>query len=276
MSAENSVAPVSQSGAFEIAGKSVHRLGFGAMRITGPGIWGEPADRAEAWRCCAGRSSWASTSSTPPTPTARTSEEMIAEALHPYAEDVLIATKAGLTRSGPDRWAPVGRPGYLRQQAELSAAPAADGADRAVPAAPDRPRGAAGRSGRRAQGAAGRGQDRRHRAVGGQRLRDQGGPRDRRDRHRAEPLQPDHPELRGCADATARPRASASSRGTRSRPGTWPSPAAPSTTSSRRPGRRPRKSRWPGCWPRRRSPCRSRAPPSSATWRRTSALPACA
>ncbi|MEO7260097.1 MAG: aldo/keto reductase, partial [Jatrophihabitantaceae bacterium] len=121
MSVENSVAPVSQSGTFEIAGKSVHRLGFGAMRITGPGIWGEPADRAE---CVAvlrravelGVDFIDTADSYGP----GTSEEIIAEALHPYADDVLVATKAGLTRSGPDQWAPVGRPAYLRQQAELS------------------------------------------------------------------------------------------------------------------------------------------------------------
>ena len=121
MSVENSVAPASQSGVFEIAGKSVHRLGFGAMRITGPGIWGEPADRAE---CVAvlrravelGVDFIDTADSYGP----GTSEEIIAEALHPYADNVLVATKAGLTRSGPNQWAPVGRPAYLRQQAELS------------------------------------------------------------------------------------------------------------------------------------------------------------
>lgn len=121
MSVENSVAPVSQSGTFEIAGKSVHRLGYGAMRITGPGIWGEPADRAE---CVAvlrravelGVDLFDTADSYGP----GISEEIIAEALHPYADGVLIATKAGLTRQGPDQWAPVGQPAYLRQQAELS------------------------------------------------------------------------------------------------------------------------------------------------------------
>jgi pyridoxine 4-dehydrogenase len=121
VSAENSVAPASQSGVFEIAGRPVHRLGFGAMRITGPGIWGEPADRAE----CVAVLRRAVELGVDFIDTADSygpgiSEEIIAEALHPYADNVLIATKAGLTRTGPDRWTPVGRPAYLRQQAELS------------------------------------------------------------------------------------------------------------------------------------------------------------
>lgn len=110
-----------RSGTFELAGKTVNRLGFGAMRITGPGIWGEPADRSE---CIAvlrravelGINFIDTADSYGP----GISEEIIAEALAPYADDILIATKAGLTRTGPDVWIPVGRPSYLRQQAELS------------------------------------------------------------------------------------------------------------------------------------------------------------
>ena len=91
------------SGTFSIAGRSVHRLGFGAMRITGQGIWGEPADRAE---CIAvlrravelGVDFIDTADSYGP----GISEEIIAEALHPYPDDLLIATKAGLTRQGPD------------------------------------------------------------------------------------------------------------------------------------------------------------------------------
>jgi aryl-alcohol dehydrogenase-like predicted oxidoreductase len=121
VSAENSVASASQSGTFQINGRPVHRLGFGAMRITGPGIWGEPADRAE----CVAVLRRAVELGVDFIDTADSygpgiSEEIIAEALHPYADNVLIATKAGLTRTGPDRWSPVGRPAYLRQQAELS------------------------------------------------------------------------------------------------------------------------------------------------------------
>ncbi|HEX2903669.1 MAG TPA: aldo/keto reductase [Jatrophihabitans sp.] len=116
-----STANAAQSGTFQLAGKTVNRLGYGAMRITGPGIWGEPADRAE---CIAvlrralelGVNFIDTADSYGP----GISEEIIAEALAPYRDDLLIATKAGLTRTGPDQWVPVGRPAYLRQQAELS------------------------------------------------------------------------------------------------------------------------------------------------------------
>jgi aryl-alcohol dehydrogenase-like predicted oxidoreductase len=109
------------SGTFEIAGHTVHRLGFGAMRLTGPGIWGEPADRAECIRVLRravelGVDLIDTADSYGP----HVSEEIIREALHPYPEHLLIATKAGLVRHGPDSWAPVGRPEYLRQQAEMS------------------------------------------------------------------------------------------------------------------------------------------------------------
>ena len=110
-----------KSGTFEIAGKKVHRLGFGAMRLTGQGIWGEPADRAECIRVVRraielGVDFIDTADSYGP----HVSEEILREALHPYPDDVLIATKAGLVRHGPDVWLPVGRPEYLRQQAELS------------------------------------------------------------------------------------------------------------------------------------------------------------
>jgi aryl-alcohol dehydrogenase-like predicted oxidoreductase len=110
-----------ESGTFEIAGRTVHRLGFGAMRITGPGIWGEPAGRAESIAVLRravelGVDFIDTADSYGP----GISEEIIAEALHPYPDGLFIATKAGLTRTGPDEWHPVGRPAYLRQQAELS------------------------------------------------------------------------------------------------------------------------------------------------------------
>ena len=109
------------SGIFEIAGKTVHRLGFGAMRLTGQGVWGPPADREE---CVAvvrravelGVDLIDTADSYGP----HVSEEIIREALHPYPDEVLVATKAGLVRHGPDIWLPVGRPEYLRQQAEMS------------------------------------------------------------------------------------------------------------------------------------------------------------
>ncbi|MGN6606662.1 MAG: aldo/keto reductase [Jatrophihabitans sp.] len=109
------------SGTFSIGGRSVHRLGFGAMRLTGKGIWGEPADRDECIRVVRravelGVDFIDTADSYGP----EVSEQILREALHPYPEQVLIATKAGLTRHGPDIWRPVGRPEYLRQQCELS------------------------------------------------------------------------------------------------------------------------------------------------------------
>ena len=109
------------SGMFEIAEHPVRRLGFGAMRLTGSGIWGEPDDRAECIRVLRravelGVDLIDTADSYGP----YVSEEIIREALHPYPENLLIATKAGLVRHGPDVWLPVGRPEYLRQEAEMS------------------------------------------------------------------------------------------------------------------------------------------------------------
>lgn len=100
---------------------TVHRLGFGAMRIVGDGVWGEPADRSQAVAVVRravelGVDFIDTADSYGPD----ISEEIIAEALHPYPDGVRIATKAGFARTGPDRWIPLGRPEYLRQQAELS------------------------------------------------------------------------------------------------------------------------------------------------------------
>ncbi|MGB8354568.1 MAG: aldo/keto reductase [Chthoniobacteraceae bacterium] len=114
--------PASKSGTFSIGGDiPVHRLGFGAMRLTGKGIWGEPEDHNE---CIAvlrraielGITLIDTADSYGPF----VSEKLIAEALHPYPEDLLIATKAGLQRSGPDQWDPDGRPGHLRERCEGS------------------------------------------------------------------------------------------------------------------------------------------------------------
>jgi aryl-alcohol dehydrogenase-like predicted oxidoreductase len=108
----------SKSGTFRIGGDiEIHRLGFGAMRITGPGIWGPPADKAEAIRTLKllpelGINFIDTANSYGPD----VSEQLIREALHPY-KGLLVATKAGLTRSGPDAWAPNGRPEYLQQEA---------------------------------------------------------------------------------------------------------------------------------------------------------------
>ncbi len=99
----------------------IHRLGYGAMRITGKGIWGEPADRENAKKVLRravelGVNFIDTADSYGPA----VSEPLIGEALAPYAKGTVIATKAGLTRQGPDRWLPVGRPEYLAQQVEMS------------------------------------------------------------------------------------------------------------------------------------------------------------
>jgi pyridoxine 4-dehydrogenase len=114
--------PAAASGEFAIGGDlPVHRLGFGAMRITGPGIWGEAADRAEALQVLRRAEGLGVTLiDTADAYGPYVSEELIAEALYPYPEDLVIATKGGLTRSGPDIWAAVGRPEYLRQCVEMS------------------------------------------------------------------------------------------------------------------------------------------------------------
>ena len=109
------------SGTFTLGGDfTVNRLGFGAMRLTGKGVWGRPPTATKRSACCGAPSNSASTSSTPRTPTARTfPSEIIREALHPY-DGLVIATKAGLLRTGPDVWIPLGNPSYLRQELEMS------------------------------------------------------------------------------------------------------------------------------------------------------------
>ena len=110
-----------KSGVFKIGGEiPVHRLGFGAMRITGKGIWGEPADRAEALNVLRrlpeiGVDFIDTADSYGP----NVSEELIREALAPY-QGVHVATKAGLLRPGPDNWVSCGKPEYLVKQAYAS------------------------------------------------------------------------------------------------------------------------------------------------------------
>ncbi len=116
-----STLPAHASGTFDLAGKTIHRLGFGAMRLTGKGIWGPPEDRAECVRVVRravelGVDFIDTADSYGP----YVSEEILREALEPIPDSVLIATKAGFTRSGPDVWAAVGRPEYLRQECEMS------------------------------------------------------------------------------------------------------------------------------------------------------------
>lgn len=103
------------SGQFAIGDMTINRLGFGAMRITGKGIWGEPADRAEALRTLRRLPALhVNFIDTADSYGPAVSENLIAEALHPY-KGMLIATKGGLTRPGPDVWVPDGRPEYLRK-----------------------------------------------------------------------------------------------------------------------------------------------------------------
>lgn len=108
--------PAAASGTFRIGGDlPVTRLGFGAMRITGKGVWGDPPDRGRALEVLRrlpelGVDFIDTADSYGP----HVSEELIREALHPY-DGITVATKAGLTRQGPDIWSPVGRPEYLRQ-----------------------------------------------------------------------------------------------------------------------------------------------------------------
>jgi pyridoxine 4-dehydrogenase len=114
--------PAAKAGDFVIGGDlRVHRLGFGAMRITGKGIWGEPKDRAEAIRVLRkavelGIDFIDTADSYGPS----VSEEIIAEALYPYPKELVIATKAGLERPGPDQWVPNGKPAHLRKACEGS------------------------------------------------------------------------------------------------------------------------------------------------------------
>ncbi len=110
------------SGTFALGGDlEVHRLGFGAMRLTGEGVWGEPKDAEEAKRVLRravelGVNFIDTADAYGPD----VSERLIGEALSPYAKGVVIATKGGLTRQGPSQWLPVGRPEYLQQQVEMS------------------------------------------------------------------------------------------------------------------------------------------------------------
>ena len=116
---ENIAAP---SGTFELGGDlPVVRLGYGTMQLPGEGVWGPPKDHDEAIRVLRraveiGITFFDTADSYGP----YVAEDLLREALHPYADDVVLATKAGLTRQGPGVWTPLGQPAYLRQEVELS------------------------------------------------------------------------------------------------------------------------------------------------------------
>jgi pyridoxine 4-dehydrogenase len=117
----HNVVSAAQAGSFTLGELNVNRLGFGAMQLTGPGVWGDPKDPDEAIRVLRravelGVNFIDTADSYGPF----VAEELIKKALHPYPDDLLIATKAGLSRQGPNIWTPIGRPEYLRQQALLS------------------------------------------------------------------------------------------------------------------------------------------------------------
>jgi len=121
MSNTNTAPNAAASGTFMLGDITVNRLGFGAMRITGKGIWDEPQNPDECKKVLRravelGVNFIDTADSYGP----EVSERLIAETLYPYPKGLVIATKGGLTRQGPDQWQPVGRPEYLRQCVELS------------------------------------------------------------------------------------------------------------------------------------------------------------
>ena len=252
---------------------TVNRLGFGAMRITGRGIWGDPPDR-EAAKAVLRRAVELGVNfiDTADSYGPEVSEELIAEALHPYPDDLVIATKGGLERPGPDQWTPNGRPEHLRKACEgslrrlrLERIPLYQ-FHRPDPQCPargvDRHPGRAQR--RRARSATSASVERRPRSSCAQ----------------AQALTPIvsvqnryNVADRGSeslVDLCASRSASRSSRGRRSRTSTRDRPWRRSPSDTTRPRRR-----WcsPGCSPARRRCCRSPARRRSRTSRRTSPPP---
>ncbi len=114
--------PAEASGTFSIGGDlPVHRLGYGVMQLPGPGVWGPSRDPEGAIRVLRRTVELGITLiDTADSYGPFVADHLIREALHPYADDLVIATKVGFTRQGPGKWTPVGRPEYLRQQVELN------------------------------------------------------------------------------------------------------------------------------------------------------------
>ncbi len=110
------------AGVYRIGGDlPVNRLGYGTMQLTGPGVWGDPADPAEAVRVLRRAAELGVTFfDTADSYGPAVAEQLLRTALYPFADDIVIATKAGLARPAPGVWRPLGRPEYLRQQAEMS------------------------------------------------------------------------------------------------------------------------------------------------------------
>jgi aryl-alcohol dehydrogenase-like predicted oxidoreductase len=113
--------PAAASGTFLLGDRPVVRLGYGTMQLTGEGVWGPPRDHHEAIAVLRravelGVTLFDTADSYGP----YVAEDLLREALHPYGDDVVLATKAGLVRTGPGEWWPVGRPEYLRQECEMS------------------------------------------------------------------------------------------------------------------------------------------------------------
>ncbi|AUI57191.1 aldo/keto reductase [Amycolatopsis sp. BJA-103] len=117
-----SAQPARRSGTFALGGDlPVFRLGYGAMQLTGPGVWGDPKDPEEAVRVLRRAVELGVTLiDTADSYGPFVADHLIKKALHPYADDLVIATKVGFTRQGPGQWTVVGRPEYLRQQVELN------------------------------------------------------------------------------------------------------------------------------------------------------------
>jgi pyridoxine 4-dehydrogenase len=121
MSTSPTTRPVSASGTFAIGDRTVNRLGYGTMQLPGPGVWGSTRDHDESIRVLRravelGVNLIDTADSYGP----HVADDLLHEALHPYPEDLVIATKAGLTRPGPGRWVPDGRPEHLRASCEDS------------------------------------------------------------------------------------------------------------------------------------------------------------
>ena len=121
MAAEPTTQPAAASGTVSLGDLTVNRMGFGAMRLTGSGVWGDPPDREGAKAVLRRAVELGVTLiDTAASYGPEVNEELVAETLHPYPEGLVVATKGGLTRPGPGRWQPDGRPETLRESLEGS------------------------------------------------------------------------------------------------------------------------------------------------------------